>query len=410
MGNGSNDSSADEESFSYAMQIAQSLVLPMSMHAAIQLQVFDIIAQAGPDAKLSAKEIAAKLPTKNPEAPSMLDRLLRLLATHCIVGCSLANDEEGGHPRRLYSLTPVSKYFVPNEDGVSLGPFMNLAQDNVFLASCSPIRRQSHHRNPSHQTNQRIAGEFESSTFSVYFTNFPEIWIGTYKLRFYKARCQEKITAHPPSNDFNPKPTVCNEDSPTKVEANRDVFKESIPSNHLQQPEKTFDENNDSNESPNHSSNSITINLENGFLVIKINVEDWLRSKKSESKIDHVSVVNSANTEAVEPSKALARLPNPIIPPSSDIVTCHEPMRFQLPFCLRMAPIYNWTLVNFLSSCGKPFESHKLNSNHLTVENIGCSPCSDDELSNDPNVVLDQDQNYYLVDSDGYGTPGSPCF
>ncbi|OMO90057.1 hypothetical protein COLO4_19414 [Corchorus olitorius] len=152
------------------------------------------------------------------------------------------------------------------------------------------------------------------------------------------------------------------------------------------------------------------INLENGFLVIKINVEDWLRSQKIESKIDHDSVANSANTEAVEPSKALARLPNPIIPPSSDIVTCHEPMKFQFPFCLRVGPIYNWTLVNSLSSCSKPFKFHQVNPNHLIVENIGCSPCSDDELSDDPNVVLDQDQDYYLVDSNGYGTPGSPCF
>ncbi|OMO70078.1 hypothetical protein COLO4_28780 [Corchorus olitorius] len=139
MGNTSNDCSADEqdeESFSYAMQIAQSLSLPMSMHAVSQFQVFDIIAKADPNVKLSAKEIAAQLPAnKNPEASSMLDRLLRLLASHCIVGCSLVNDEEGGHPWRLYSLTSVPKYFVPNEDGVSLAPLMNLDQDKVFLAS-----------------------------------------------------------------------------------------------------------------------------------------------------------------------------------------------------------------------------------------------------------------------------------
>ncbi|OMP09422.1 transcription initiation factor TFIID subunit 1-A-like protein [Corchorus olitorius] len=103
------------------------------------------------------------------------------------------------------------------------------------------------------------------------------------------------------------------------------------------------------------------MNLENGFLVIRINVEDWLRSQKFESKNDHVSVANAANTEVVTLSKALARLPNPIIPPSVDIVTCHESMKFQLPFCL------------------------KVNLNHLTVENSG-------------------------FDSDGYGTPGSPCF
>ncbi|KAE8728385.1 hypothetical protein F3Y22_tig00004502pilonHSYRG00041 [Hibiscus syriacus] len=54
----------------------------MSMHAMVQLDVFQIIAKAGVNAKLSSKEIAARLPTKNPDAPSMLDRILRVLASH----------------------------------------------------------------------------------------------------------------------------------------------------------------------------------------------------------------------------------------------------------------------------------------------------------------------------------------
>ncbi|EOY32735.1 Caffeic acid 3-O-methyltransferase 1 [Theobroma cacao] len=136
------ESSAEQnqESFSYAIQIVTSNALPMSMHAAIQLQLFEIIAKAGPDAKLSPKEIAAQLRTKNPDAPSMLDRLLRVLASHNIVGCSVADDEQGNNPQRLYSLTPVSKFFVPNEDGVSLGPLMSLLQDKVFLDSWSQLK------------------------------------------------------------------------------------------------------------------------------------------------------------------------------------------------------------------------------------------------------------------------------
>ncbi|OMO70088.1 O-methyltransferase, family 2 [Corchorus olitorius] len=142
-GNSNNYNAAeqdDEEAFSYAIQIADTLVLPMSMQAAIQLQVFEIIAKAGPDAKLSAKQIATQLPTKNPEAPSMLDRILRVLASHSIVGCSLGDEEHGGNPERVYSLRPVSKYYVGNEDGVSLAPLLNLIQDNVFLASWSQLK------------------------------------------------------------------------------------------------------------------------------------------------------------------------------------------------------------------------------------------------------------------------------
>lgn len=125
----------NEESFSYALQIVNSSVLPMSMHAAVQLDIFEIMAKCGgPDAELSAKEIAAQLATNNSEAASMLDRILRVLASHGIVGCSVA-DEEKGNPRRLYSLTPVSKFFVRNEDGVSLGPLMALIQDKIFIDS-----------------------------------------------------------------------------------------------------------------------------------------------------------------------------------------------------------------------------------------------------------------------------------
>ncbi|KAL4284426.1 hypothetical protein GQ457_16G006110 [Hibiscus cannabinus] len=132
--NGSND-----ESLSYALQVANSLVLSMSKHTAFQLDVFEIIAKVGPDAKLSSKEIVARLPTKNPEAPSMVDRILRVLASYEIVGCSITNDEKDD-PRRLYSLTPVCKFFVRNEDGVSLGPLMTLLQDKIFIDSWSQLK------------------------------------------------------------------------------------------------------------------------------------------------------------------------------------------------------------------------------------------------------------------------------
>ncbi|GMI97419.1 caffeate O-methyltransferase 1, O-methyltransferase 1, O-methyltransferase 3 [Hibiscus trionum] len=129
----------NEESLSYALQVASSLVFPMSMHTAVQLDVFEIIAKAGPDAKLSSKEIDTRLPIKNSEAPSMLDRILRVLASHGIVGCSVADDEKGD-PQRLYSLTPVSKFFVRNEDGVSLGPLMALMQDKMSIDCWSQLK------------------------------------------------------------------------------------------------------------------------------------------------------------------------------------------------------------------------------------------------------------------------------
>ncbi|KAH7578127.1 hypothetical protein ACOSP7_000715 [Xanthoceras sorbifolium] len=123
-----------EESFAYAMQLVNGAVLPMTLQAAIELGVFDIIAKAGPDAKLSASEIASQMPSRNKEAPLMLDRMLRLLASHSIVDCSVVDLE------RFYSLTSVSGYFVSDQDGVSLGPLMTLLQDKIFLDSWSQLK------------------------------------------------------------------------------------------------------------------------------------------------------------------------------------------------------------------------------------------------------------------------------
>ncbi|KAH9781383.1 Flavone 3'-O-methyltransferase 1 [Citrus sinensis] len=127
-----------DESFAYANQLVTASVLPMAMQAVIGLGVFEIIAKAGPGAKLSASEIAAQLPaTKNKDAPMMLDRMLRLLASHSAVECSIDDADDS---QRLYGLNDVSNYFVPNKDGVSLGPMLALIQDKVFMDSWSQLK------------------------------------------------------------------------------------------------------------------------------------------------------------------------------------------------------------------------------------------------------------------------------
>lgn len=116
----------EEESYSHAMQLAMGVVLHMATQAVIQLGVFDIIAKAG---KLSALEIAAQLQAQNVKAPMMLDRMLRLLVSYGVLECSVSGGE------RLYGHTPVSKYFVSNKNGASLGHFMALPLDKVFMES-----------------------------------------------------------------------------------------------------------------------------------------------------------------------------------------------------------------------------------------------------------------------------------
>jgi len=126
----------DEDSFSYAIQLCNSMVLPMALHSATELGIFDVLHKAGQGAQLSADEIASRISCNNLDAPKMLDRILALLASHDVLKCLVIQDEQKlGSFHRLYSMTSVARFFAPNSDGVSLGPLLALIQDNVFLAS-----------------------------------------------------------------------------------------------------------------------------------------------------------------------------------------------------------------------------------------------------------------------------------
>ncbi|KAE8100276.1 hypothetical protein FH972_018191 [Carpinus fangiana] len=109
----------DDDACLYAMQVSTSQIFPMVLTAAIELNLFDIIAstlRANRDAYASTSEIASQLPTKNPDAPSLLDRMLRLLATYSLLTCSLRTCEDG-RVERLYGISPAGKFYVQNEDG-----------------------------------------------------------------------------------------------------------------------------------------------------------------------------------------------------------------------------------------------------------------------------------------------------
>lgn len=132
------DDNDDEHSFSYAMQLATSTLMSLSVQTATELGVFEVIHKAGADAELSATKIASEIGCQNPEAPAALDRLLRLLASHSVLRCSVVPDEECRGLRRfrqVYGLAPVARFYVPNADGASLGSFIKLIQDKVFLDS-----------------------------------------------------------------------------------------------------------------------------------------------------------------------------------------------------------------------------------------------------------------------------------
>ena len=130
----------EEGSFSHAMQLCTLTTFSMALQAATELGVFDVIKKEGPEAKLSAKEIAEKLCCKSPESATMLDRLLRLLASHSVVYCDSTMEDH-----RLYSLAPVAKHFAPNDDGVSFAHLLLLNQDKVYLNTWSVHHSFYHH-------------------------------------------------------------------------------------------------------------------------------------------------------------------------------------------------------------------------------------------------------------------------
>ncbi|KAF8369474.1 hypothetical protein HHK36_032509 [Tetracentron sinense] len=122
----------EEEELLFAKEMVSATVLPMVMRTVIELEVLEIMARAGTGALVSASEIASKLPTQNPNAPSMVDRLLRFLACYSVVTCSLITHEDGT-VQRLYGLAPICKYFVRNQYGVPTGPMLFFTQDKVFM-------------------------------------------------------------------------------------------------------------------------------------------------------------------------------------------------------------------------------------------------------------------------------------
>ncbi|KAK7294577.1 hypothetical protein RJT34_17466 [Clitoria ternatea] len=132
----------DQDGALFAINMIASVVFPLALRTAVELGIFDIIAKGGEGVKLSAEEIAEQLGTDNPEAPTMLDRLLRFLASHSMLSCSVAEQDQQKHssPKRLYGLTYASKYFVTDADGVSLGAAMNFTLDKVFFRSWSGLK------------------------------------------------------------------------------------------------------------------------------------------------------------------------------------------------------------------------------------------------------------------------------
>ncbi|KAK7338161.1 hypothetical protein VNO77_18761 [Canavalia gladiata] len=143
LGNGKNEElkaveeEEGEDELAFCMEKMVCFVVPMALRTAFELGVFDVLAKAGEGAKLSANDIAVQIGSNNPEAPSMLDRLLSLLVSHSMLSCS---DPHPQSSHRFYTLSPQSKYFVTDPDGLSLGNSSTLLLHHLFYKSWMELK------------------------------------------------------------------------------------------------------------------------------------------------------------------------------------------------------------------------------------------------------------------------------
>lgn len=114
----------DEAACSFALSLIGDAFKFAALKTAMELDIIEMIKKSGRGARLTPAEIAAKLPTNNPAAPTMLRRLLDYLVSHSIFTVAPTTLPDGSVERR-YGLAPVCKFLTPNDDGVSLAPFIS---------------------------------------------------------------------------------------------------------------------------------------------------------------------------------------------------------------------------------------------------------------------------------------------
>ncbi|KAL7155911.1 hypothetical protein ABFS83_03G108000 [Erythranthe nasuta] len=109
----------EDEAAVLAMAACSSYMLPMTLNAAVELDLFEIIAGAGDGAHLSASDVASRLTTAADGAAVVLGSMMQLLAANSLLTCSVDVLADGGVERR-YGLSPAGKFFAKDEGGASL--------------------------------------------------------------------------------------------------------------------------------------------------------------------------------------------------------------------------------------------------------------------------------------------------
>lgn len=123
----------DDSDTLLAMVLGANMVFPAVLNAAIELNLFEIIAKESNGDFMSASEIASKLPTQHSDLPNRLDRMLRMLASYSLLSVSTRTNDDDSTVR-VYGVTTSGKYFVNDEnDGGYLGSFTSFMCHRALL-------------------------------------------------------------------------------------------------------------------------------------------------------------------------------------------------------------------------------------------------------------------------------------
>ncbi|KAL0886860.1 hypothetical protein Bca101_010843 [Brassica carinata] len=126
----------EEDARLLARRLSNATAFPMVLKAALELGIIDTIATAGVGLWLSPSEITLRLSTKprNPQAPVLVDRMLRLLASYSVLKCrtdTVVVDDNGQTKQMgsVYAAEPVCKFLLSNAGGS--GSFASLIMLNL---------------------------------------------------------------------------------------------------------------------------------------------------------------------------------------------------------------------------------------------------------------------------------------
>ncbi|KAJ1424900.1 Winged helix-like DNA-binding domain superfamily [Sesbania bispinosa] len=110
-----------------AMLLSTNLVYSSVLNAAIDLNLFDIIAKATPPGSfISSSQIASKMPLQNQhkDLSNRLDRMLRMLASYNILTFA-TRTTQNGTTERVYGLSQVGKFLVPDESKGNVASYIS---------------------------------------------------------------------------------------------------------------------------------------------------------------------------------------------------------------------------------------------------------------------------------------------